>query len=200
MLTYNQQYNILNGIFLTFKNNSSKRLLTVNHTDNKRDKMKILFPYLKYESFAKENFIVVCLYIMYKFNPSSVNKTLDILREIDFDKTVVPFKNSISQYKSNVIQNVMSMREKYGKPTMSDMFKEYKKGNIKFFTLYFYMKKNGYDIDETIKTQGHLVAYHLRQIRQLMLYITFRQTAIDSILGVFEEESEIFAIKEGLKN
>ena len=197
MLNYNIQYDVAVGILMTFKNNQSKRSLSVNHSEAKRDKLSLIFPYAKFHSFTKENFIVTCLYIMYKINPSSINKLIECLREIDFQSTVLPFKNSITQYKANVVKDVMYIREHYGNPSFKTMLKEYKKANIKFYTLYFYMKKHDMDIKALIESEGHLVAYHLKQIKQLMLYITFKQTAIDTILNAFDNETELFRTNKG---
>ena len=187
MLNYAVQYNVSYGIFLTFKNNLPKRSFSVNHKKDKVDKMKILFPYQKYETYTRENFIAACLYIMYTFNPSSFNKMLDYLRNIDYNN-IIKFKNDIINYQINLQQDITFLREKYCNPTLKDILQELKDNKIKFYTFYFYIRVKEINID-TIIDNSRVLGSFVQRIKQLLLFITFKEEAINKIVVLFEESN-----------
>lgn len=187
MLNYGIQYDIANGVFLTFRNNLAKRTLKVSHGNIKRDKLKDLFPYSKYETFTRENFIGTCLYIMYKHYPSSIYKMLEYLVEVKQEDVII-FKNQIMQYKSYVNQDVIYLREKYGDPTLNSVVKELKKGNIKFYTAWFFLKRTNTNIEEYIN-QNRINGAIVQKIKQLMLFITFSEKALEIIDLLFDEST-----------
>lgn len=187
MLNYVSQYNVSYGVFLTFKNNLSKRNLSVNHKQAKIDALKTLFPYSKYESFTKENFTAACLYIMYYKSPSSFNKMLDYLHNIDI-KDVFAFKHNIINYPIYIEKDINYLREKYSNPSLSNVLDELKNNKIQFFSTFFYLKCNNIDIDELIN-KSRVLGNMLQRLKQLMLFITFREEAINKINVLFNESN-----------
>lgn len=185
MLNYGVQYDIANGIFLTFKNNLAKRSYSVSHGQNTRDKAKAIFPYYKYESFTKENFISVCLYLMLTKSPSSVNGLYEMLKDID-PEDAFKFKDSIINYKLYVPKDIMYLREQYGDPSVEQMFKEYKRNKIKFYTIWFFLKYKDIDVDDYI-IKHKINGQFLQKIKQLMLFITFSDKAMSNVKLLFEE-------------
>ena len=85
MIQYRTQYNIAYGTFLTFLNDYEKPLLRVNHKKEKMEKIKKIFPYKKYQSFTKENFILMCVFVVYTYTPTSFEKMVEYLYNIDID-------------------------------------------------------------------------------------------------------------------
>jgi hypothetical protein len=105
MLTFNQQYDIANGIFLTFDKNLPVRKMTSNHSQQVRDKARVSFPYTKFESWTKERFAISVIYIMYKKNPPSFKNLGQMLYELD-EKEVKSFKSDIVNYNLYVAKDV----------------------------------------------------------------------------------------------
>jgi hypothetical protein len=112
---------------------------------------------------------------------------LDYLKDIDVI-AALQFKTTILQYKSQIQQDVVYLREKYCNPSTSNMLDEFKNRKIKFYTLYFYLKANNILIDDLINSSRVLGAM-LQRVKQLMLFITFKQEAINSILMLFDESN-----------
>ena len=69
-MTKYEIYNIVNGVFLTFSKNLSKKLLCISHSREVIDKKISLFP--SSTSLSKPDFIILTVFLMYKYNPSSV--------------------------------------------------------------------------------------------------------------------------------
>ena len=194
MLNYSIQYDVANGVFLTFKNNLSKRSYSVSHKQEVRDKAKSMFPYFKYESYTKENFIAVCLYIMVRYSPSSVNKMYTYLKDVEFEDAL-RFKEDILKYKLYIPQDVIYLRELYGDPSIDQVFKEYRRYKIKFYTLWFFLKLKDVNIDDFI-SNNRINGQHLQKIKQLMLFVIFSEKAIDSIKLLFDETSLLKEMNE----
>lgn len=184
MLSFDEQYNISQGIFLSFKNNAKKRQLSVNHSEKVRAKFKYLIP-TRFETYTKENFILTCLYISFTKSPSSYNSFLDILREIDFNKDTTKFKDIIINYKFYLNKDINLIRENYGSGNISILFSEYSKNNIQFYTLFFYLKYTNTDLDNLSTVQ----TIYINKIKVLLLYITFSEKSLINITKLFSESS-----------
>jgi hypothetical protein len=187
MLSYYDQYQIVNGIFFTFTENRTKRGLSVSHTQKKIDSLKKKFPYQKYEQFTKENFIVLNLYIQYHLSPSSVQDVLRHLLELDFQNDVMPFKNDIVNYRAFLSAQIKHLRDSYGKPTVEDVFDAYRKKKISFYTLWFYLIYSGYDLYKSFEGFSRIQVRELQKIKNLLLYVTFSEKSLEYIKVLFSE-------------
>lgn len=183
MLDYKTQYNFANGIFNCFKTCSNYRMLSVNHSVDKMNTVKQYWPYYKYESFIKDNFVITCIYIMYKKAPSSINKMIDILNEIEFKPEVLNFKNDILSYKSLVTQDVDLIKSTYGKPTVQQIHKLYKNKQIKFYTFYWYLRNT--------EVTSKIIQVELQKIKSILLYVKFSQDGLKYIDTLFDESDLI---------
>ena len=183
MLQYSEQYNIANGIFLAFHGKSKVRLLSVKHPHKKLDNMKSRFPFTKYEQFTKENFIVTCLYVMFRFSPSSVDDVLKHLQEINFKKEVEPFKVKIMTYRALLTSHIEYLIINYGKPTIKDIFDAYREKKLEFYTIWFYLYYLGYDLYIEIDTKvfSRVQVIELKKIKNLLLYVTFSESSLEHI-------------------
>ena len=185
MLSYSQQYDISQGIFLAFKNNLNTKQLNVNHSDKVRTKYRYMFP-SKFETYTKENFIIMCLYICFKKSPSSFEKLIDIMRNIDFVADVLKFKDSLINYRLYLNNDINYIREVYGAGNVSILFNDYMKNKINFYTLWFYIKYSNYNIEFT-----NIQKIHINKIKVMLLYVTFSEQSLKYINTLFEQSSLI---------
>lgn len=180
MLQFNEQYNVLHGIFITFDKNTNSRLLKSTHKQDVRDKAKSMYSYKKYETWTKENLVVLGLYIMLRQKPSSFAGLLKELNNDDTKKWVSEFKDKIINYKSYIIQDINFILETIGeKPTINKIFDLYVDESIQFYTLWWFLKFSGTDLDEIMKTRvkGSL----LKRIRQINLFLTYKESNLEYI-------------------
>lgn len=180
MLQFNEQYNVLHGIFITFDKNTNSRLLKSTHKQEVRERAKSMYSYKKYETWTKENLVVLGLYIMLKQKPSSFAGLLKELNNDDTKKWVSEFKDKIINYKSYIIQDINFILETIGeKPTINKIFDLYIDESIQFYTLWWFLKFSGADLDEIMKTRvkGSL----LKRIRQINLFLTYKESNLEYI-------------------
>ena len=180
MLQFNEQYNVLHGIFITFDKNTNSRLLKSTHKQDVRERAKSMYSYKKYETWTKENLVVLGLYIMLRQKPSSFAGLLKELNNDDTKKWVSEFKDKIINYKSYIIQDINFILETIGeKPTINKIFDLYIDESIQFYTLWWFLKFSGTDLDEIMKTRvkGSL----LKRIRQINLFLTYKESNLEYI-------------------
>ena len=180
MLQFNEQYNVLHGIFITFDKNTNSRLLKSTHKQEVRERAKSMYSYKKYETWTKENLVVLGLYIMLKQKPSSFAGLLKELNNDDTKKWVSEFKDKIINYKSYIIQDINFILETIGeKPTINKIFDLYIDESIQFYTLWWFLKFSGTDLDVIMKTRvkGSL----LKRIRQINLFLTYKESNLEYI-------------------
>lgn len=180
MLQFNEQYNVLHGIFITFSNNSSHRILVSKHKGDVREKAKVLYPYKRYETWTRENLVLLGLHIMLDKKPSSFSSMLQTLIDDDNDTKVKYFKDIIINYKTYIIEDVNKIIERYGeKPSFDSMFQLYLDKEIKFYTLWWYLKFTNADIDKIceMRVKGSII----KRIKQLSLFLTFKESNIEII-------------------
>lgn len=151
------------------------RLLSVGHSQEVLDKNKKFFPYSKYESYTKENFVLCCLYIMFYKSPSSINSMFSFLKDIDKDE-VQAFKNNLLNYKQIIINDVELISQNN---SIDKVFELYQKNKIQFYSLWWYLKYNNIDIEkiEESRIRGRL----LQKIKSLLLYVTFSEKSLEYI-------------------
>jgi hypothetical protein len=179
-------YNISQGIFLVNKNQSKQRQLSVGHSEKVRERFKYAFP-KRYTNFTKENFILTCLYINFSKSPSSFDRFLEILKELDFNTSVLPFKNSIVNYKHFIGEDVNYLKSTYGKPTIEQMFTEYSNHKIHFYTLWFYIRFQVENIDDY--KYSNIQQIIINKVKIILLYITFSEESLAYIKSLFNESS-----------
>jgi hypothetical protein len=68
------------------------------------------------------------------------------------------------------------------------VMREYKKGNIKFYTAWFIFKIKGIDIEDYIET-NRVNGLTVQRIKQTMLYITFSEKAYDYVKVLLKQTS-----------
>jgi hypothetical protein len=189
MINYTNQYDITNGIFLCFDKELKVRKLTANHSQQVRDKQKSSFPYQKFETWTKENFVIMVLYVMFNKKPPSFKSLLQMMREVD-KKDITNFRAEIVNYSQIMSRDIEGLFSKFGgKISVEEAFNEYQQGRIKFYTLWFYLQKSGANLEEieTSRIKGAL----LRRIKSLMLYVTFKQESVDKINKLLKERLEV---------
>jgi len=177
-LGYSEMYNISGGVYFTFNNKkANKRMLSVKHNKEKRDKLSSIFPTSKYQNWTRENFIIACLYINFKLSPSSFISSIEMLKDIE-QKEIFNFKNEILQYNLFLKQDLEYLVN-VGNLNLNSVIKEYKLNNIKWYTLYFYILAEGKMLDILEKTR--VSSYLARKIKKLLLYVTFSDKSITKV-------------------
>jgi len=180
-MVYDEQYNIANGIFMMFDKHSPKKIMAVRHSKKKRDEMKMLFPYKKYESYNKSVFILACLYVNFTKMPSSALGSIEFLRDVSL-KDIQLFKDSIVQYKKYLKDDLQLLKDVFGTNIAFNEITEYYRTNkIKWYTWYFYLVVSGYDLEKLEKSRINGLLY--KKIKTLLIFVSFSQ---DSMLLVRE--------------
>lgn len=177
-LHYYDIYNISNGVFLTFQKNLKERLLYVSHSKEIMDKKMGFYPL----NFTDRNdFILLCVYIMFKYSPSSIYGLCEYLKTyntIEYDK----FKNTIKFYKNLIKKDVTLLEEKYKNPMFKQVMYEYNKKQISFVTLYWYLIL--YDIKEFNGINNTIVC---ESILNVFKFLTFKDESKDYIKNIFKQ-------------
>jgi hypothetical protein len=187
MLGFNDQYNVLHGIYITFSSNNKKRLLVSNHKADARNTAKLLYPYRRYESWTKENLVLLGLEIMLHKNPSSFHGMLQYMIDDENDKKVKYFKDIIINYKSYINEDVEKINVMFGeKPTFNQMFQLYSEKKIKFYTLWWFLKYSGEDIDSICKMR--IKGSIIKRIKQMNLFLTFKESNLEVIKKTLQEK------------
>jgi hypothetical protein len=192
MVQFFEQYNIMHGIFLTFTQDSKKRILQSSHKPETREKVKQIYPYQRYETWTKENLVLAGLMIMLEKKPSSFIGMLEELRDDELIKKVKFFKDIIINYKVYIIEDVNLINSLYGeRPSFDDMFDLYTKNSIRFYTLWWFLIFTKTDIDEILKmrVKGSII----KRIKQMNLFLTFKEDNLKKI-------QELLTIKLDLGN
>ena len=190
MLAFNEQYNVLHGIYITFSQNSKRRLLVSKHKWDTREKYQVMYPYKRYETWTKENMVLLGLMIMLDKRPSSFNGMISHLIEDDIDDKVKRFKDIIMNYKSYIVEDVNLIVERYGeKVSVDTMFKLYTDKSIKFYTLWWYLVYSGADIDTLCKHR--IKGSTIRAIKQMNLFLTFKESNLDKVKETLIEKLDL---------
>jgi hypothetical protein len=176
-------YNISQGIFLANKNQAKQRQLSVGHSEKVRERFRYMFP-SRYANYTKENFILTCLWINYAKSPSSFDRFLDILKDLEFNTTVLHFKDSIINYRFHLSNDIGLLKSTYGKPSIQQIFYEYDNKKIQFYTLWFYLKYMDNEF-----TPSNIQQLQLNKIKILLLYLTFSEQSLEHIKSLFSESS-----------
>jgi hypothetical protein len=182
MLSYNQQYNIANGIFITYDSQLDYRLMHSKHKSGTRENMKSMFPYHKWEGRTKETFVLACLFVIFNKTPSSYRSFVDELREVDM-KEIAKFKHIIMNNQDFIAKDIAYLREKYGSSIdPQKTLKEFVDGQIQFYTAWWYVK-----LFHEEWNPGRTFSHILRKLRFLMLFLTFKEESVQRIQEQFKQ-------------
>lgn len=190
MISFNDQYHILHGIYVTFKTNMKHRVLVSNHKANVKEKAKYMYPYKKYETFTKENLVLLGLYVMLEKNPSSFSSMLNFLIDDEISTKIKYFKDIILNYRTYLIEDVNKIMETFGeKPSFDIMYKLYINKEIKFYTLWWYLKFTNADIDAlcNLRVKGSVI----QRLRQINLFLTFKESNIEIIKDILNTKLDL---------
>lgn len=188
-LSYDLMYNATAGIQLAFTTKTSSRLLSVNHRTKKRNQMLKIFPVNTFDTWTKENFILANLYINFTKAPSSLQSTIEFLKDVD-EKEVYKFKNEIINYKDFLIQDIKRIKLEEGdNPGIDYMIQEYRNNKIKWYTFYFYLVVSGSDIEKIQRSR--LNGYLIKKIKKLLLYVSFSDKSMMLIKELLKDNIKI---------
>ena len=186
MLSYDEQYNISNGIFLTFQSNKGIKIVSVRHNTKKRERMKIFYKN-KWCEYSRDLFTLLCLYVMYKHYPSSIESALSYMDNYDRDDLLV-FKNKFTYCNKYISQDVDYMKSSYQDIGVNEIFEAYLHSKIQFYTLFFFLSYyEDYDQDSLTNIQKAI----LHRIKPLFLYIKFSELVVKNI-KILTEHKQLF--------
>lgn len=182
MLPYYKQYDISNGIFITYDNQLDYRLLHSKHKQETRENMKMFFPYQKYESVTKETFVLSCIYIIFTKTPSSFRGFVSELREIEI-KDVKLFKHKILNYQDYMIKDVKHLKNNFGSSIdPQKVLTEFLNNKIEFYTAYWYLK-----VCKEEWVPGRTFSHIMRKLKFVMLFLTFKDESVKTIKQLFNQ-------------
>jgi len=187
MLLYGDQYNVLSGVFFAFHTNSTEKILCVSHPAKKMDTMSKFYSYNKYSSWTKQNYIILCLYLNLNNSILSQHDMIQILNDVTKEdiKNVIKFKESIINYRREAHKDIQYLNDSFGGDMKyQGILQEYRKGNINWFTLWFYTSIK-LDKEKLLKSRIHKKL--LNKIRVLTLYINFKEETFKEIINTTEE-------------
>jgi len=180
MLSFNQQYNISNGIFICYNQQLDYRLFHSKHSLKVREKYKKFFPYKKFETYTKENFVLTCLYIIFFQTPSSYRDMIRKLSDINFNE-IKKFKVQLQNYEINIQKDINYLRQYKDQLTPERILKEFYLKHIKFYTAWFYLKFNS-----TTFEKSRIFKHIIRKLKFIMLYLSFNEKSVQKIKSLFE--------------
>jgi hypothetical protein len=119
---------------------------------------------------------------MFTKTPSSFRGLLTELREVDL-KEISKFKHKILNYMDYISRDVNNLKEKFGSSLdPQTVLKEYMNGNIEFFTAYWYVKLHNEEWNP-----GRTFTHVMRKLNFIMLFLTFRDEAVEKIRELFKQ-------------
>ncbi len=168
MLLYEQQYNLISGLFLTFSNDTLDKdtciALSVNHNVAKRESMMKQYNYRKYSSWTKSNFMLACLYVNFVKGASTFNAAFKLMGNLD-EKEVLQFKRDLKFYNISIKDDLIYLRKAYiGSPTCTEIITDYQTGSISWFTTYEYVKTK----DENLTRLQKKIILKMKTMRRFL--------------------------------
>jgi hypothetical protein len=185
-------YNISAGIFSAFNSKNTKaKVYAVNHSQEKRDRMKNIFPIKKYNNFTKENFIFYNLYVNFHYSPSSLESLYEKLNTLDISKAL-SFKNEIINYKKFLREDIERINIEESNISIGYMINQFRKNKIRWFTLYFYILSIGNTIENTPEiSKSRINKKAVEKIQKLLLYVSFSDESIKEFSKLMRNTIEI---------
>ena len=180
----------MGGVYFAFnsKAKNKKRTLSVSHGKTKRDKMKAVFPYNRYEEWSKENFILCALYINFIKKPSSLISAFQELKVID-EKDVMTFKNEIIYYRKFLKEDIEKILMNEPNPSYEYMSKAYRKNEIRWYTYYFYIVVKNINEQDILKSR--IDGFLYKNIKSLLLYVTFSEKSMMEVKKLINDVIDI---------
>jgi len=191
MLSYKHQYQILAGIYYTFTNNSSTRSLSVSHSEEKIQKMKMFYN-SKYETTTKQDFILICLHYIYTNNVTSLHDMMTGIYSLDKErlKESEVWKDRIINYSLHLSRDIEFIKNTHGGlKDFQTIIQLYRHKKINWYTMYYYGVYTDINLDAVAKSRrfGKLI----RKTRTLILYIKFNEKSILNIQNKMKELKEV---------
>jgi len=193
MLNYDVQYDIVFGTFLAYDKKLYTKKLHSNHSNEVKEKFRMFFPFSKFEQSTKQVLVGTCLYVILKKPPISFHDMMRKIKDVPF-KEVKDFIYSIKSYHENITVDVNHLFRTYGVDIgVSDVFYEYQKKNIKFYTVWFYIETLGDTRDSIVEEleQSRIYKQLYRQIKTVMCYLEFKKESINSIEMLYNNYLEL---------
>jgi len=169
MLTYNTQYNIISGMFTSFKNKRDKKQYTIRHSKEKREEMKKIFPFYKYETWTEQDFKILSLYILFYKSPASMMDAYLYLKEVD-ENHLETFKNEIKYWKKYLKQDIKTIKNYSNKVTNGLINDLYIMNKIKWYTVYYYYHFKGIPL-ENAHGRSRICNKLFKFIKKIHIYV-----------------------------
>lgn len=173
-MTNLERYQILATVHLGFKN--LKKIKAVNHPENKIIGIINDIP-SEYNVFNRDTFSIAVLLCQFKKDSSSIGGLAKKLSEIS-KEDIFKFRDSITNYKVYLKNDIEYLKIKYITPSIDELFKEFINDNIKFYTLYFSILK--LEKSDELQT-SRIYSIIWKKILGLMVFIRFKEESINNI-------------------
>jgi len=185
MIQFNTLYNISAGIYFAFHNkNTKEKSYGVNHSANKKQKVKEWFPIYKFENMTKENYIIHCLYTNFKYPTTSYRKTIDKMADIPKKETAL-FKEEIYHYKKYLKEDIQKLIDEGVTLDIQSTIDRYWRKEIKWYTLYFIIMSISKDgLNDSIIQKSRVNKKIIYNIEKLLLYVSFSEDTIQKVKNI----------------
>jgi len=168
LLLYSEQFKILKNAVVSQKNG---KLTYTKISDNELQKYKIHYNPEKFEGFIKSEFFVLVNYLIYK-NKFNLVKICNYLRDTPLEK-LTELKNKITEillnYKFYFLQDYNNLKP-YNL-TSRQVIGKYKKNEITFLYLYWFLYHNG--------VQGRIQEKQFKDLRLFLSYFSTIQKYLE---------------------
>ena len=180
MLSFSNQYNIAGGIYYSYQNKSNKKIFAVKHSEKTMERNKKFLNYHKFEQVTKQNFVLSCLYVILKNNPTSFIEFLKLLSEVDL-KDVYNFKDDIKLYAKKIKDDVKYLKENNTTIDEKVVLQAFNNQKIQFYTAYFYLYfRYGMEKIEEL-SKSRLYGRIVNKLRFFAVYFTFKTSSLETI-------------------
>jgi len=147
MLRYTTQYNILSGVFTSFRAKRNKKQFTIRHTEEKIESMRKFFKYRKFEEWTDSDFKILSIYIMFYKSPASLIDAYGYLKETGATEVNI-MKEEIRFWKKYLNDDIRTIKNYNNKVTDGLINDLYIMNKIKWYTVFYYYYYKGIDISE----------------------------------------------------
>lgn len=170
-MTKYEFYSMASRIFYTFDNNDGKISNFVPKRGKHIDYIIESIPSRLY-SLDKTTASIACFYVNFRYSPSSHSRMFEKLKEIE-NKEIAKFKeylqHSLRTYKSEFKE----INSKLFKMDASEAINAYKRKEINFITLYYFIKKN--KLEKEIRSSS-IYSIIFSKIEPLILFLKTSKT------------------------
>lgn len=182
MLPFNEQYNVLHGVFITFSSDLDHRLLLSKHKGPVRDRAKSMYSYSRFETWTRENLVLAAIMIMLENKPASFYGMFDYMGE-DLDERVKIFREHVLNYRTYIRDDVELIKTTFGeKPPIEEVFKLYTDKKIKFYTLWWFSQYSGCDMSKVYSSR--IMGSVFKRLKQTNLFLTYKSENLKMIQDI----------------